>query len=96
MGEGLDVPCWEHKDIEFNFPSAPTADQVEKTEYTFHFDGACANKACAGGCVADKRGVVVGGKYVFFGGNVGGNNVAEALSLKVMLEWMLEGFAWNK
>ena len=45
--------------------------------------------------VAFKGEKVVGGRYVFFGDHVGGNNVSEAMSLKCLLEWILDNYTWK-
>jgi hypothetical protein len=46
--------------------------------------------------VAFKGEKVVGGRYVFFGDHVGGNNVSEAMSLKCLLEWILDNYTWKR
>jgi hypothetical protein len=38
--------------------------------------------------VAFKQEKLIGGKYVFFGDHVGGNNVSEVMSLKHLLLWI--------
>jgi hypothetical protein len=42
------------------------------------------------------KGLPPEGRFVFFGDNVGGNNVAEAMSLKALLLWMIDGFRFTR
>ena len=51
-GEQFDLPCWEHEDIELNFPAKQAEAARVHCKSTFYFDGACASKACAGGVIA--------------------------------------------
>lgn len=61
---------------------------MDPNDISFHFDGACANKTCAAGLVAFRGERMIGGRYIYFGTNYGGNNISEASSLKECLLWI--------
>ena len=52
VGEEFEVPFWDHQEVHIDFPAPPPEGSRELCEYTFHFDGACANGKSGGGLVA--------------------------------------------
>lgn len=79
---------WEHEDIEIFIPTSSGQEERGESDYTLFFDGACAKQACSGGMILREKEKLIAGKYIFFGDNFGGNNIAEGTCLVEALKWV--------